>query len=183
LAGEEGDALEAAGVFGGPGADVGVVFEEVVDETALVGVHGVELDGLTGGLDFGGGLADAVEEALGFALTEVFDVETDAGGVGVFLAEEFVDEVLEVLETLAFAADQGFGLVHADVEGGPAGVVGDVDGDAVAEVAEHDVEDFMGTVGGIHSKKLGADGRGIAVGGREDVARAAPVAGALFWKV
>jgi hypothetical protein len=109
LAGEEGDALEASGVFGGPGADGGVVFEEVVDEAALVGVHGVELDGLTGGGNLGGDLPDAIEEALDFVVTEVFDIDPDAGSFGEFLAEEFVHEVLEIVQPLA---DAGVDFFH-----------------------------------------------------------------------
>jgi hypothetical protein len=160
LAGEKGDAFESSGVFGGPGADGGIVFEEVVDEAALVGVHGVELDGLAGGGDLGGDLPDAIEEALDFVVTEVFDIDADAGGFGEFLAEEFVHEVLEIVQPLAFSSNQGFGLVHPDVEGGTGGVFIHLDGDAVAEVAEHDIENFIGTVGGIHGKKgLRAEGR------------------------
>jgi hypothetical protein len=160
LAGEEGDAFETSRVLGRPGTDDGVVLEEIVHEAALVGVHGVEFDGLAGGLDLGGDAADAIEETLDFVVTEVFHIDPDAGGVREFLAEEFVDEVLEVVEALPFASDQGFRLVHADVEGGTGRVFVHLDGDAVAEVAEHDIENFIGTVGGIHGKKgLRAEGR------------------------
>lgn len=148
---EEGDALETAGVLWGPGADFGIVHEEVVDEAALVGIHGVELKGLAGGADLLGEEADAVKEALGFAAAEVFHVEADARGLRVLLAKELIEEVLEVVEALSLGADEGLGLGHADVEGRPGGVFGELDGSAEAEVAEHGIENFLGAVGGIHS--------------------------------
>jgi hypothetical protein len=83
-------------------------------------------------------------------MAEVFHIEPDPGGLREFLAEEFIDEVLEVVEALPFAANQGFGLFHADVEGGTGRIFIHLDGHAVAEVAEHDVEDFVGAMGGIH---------------------------------
>ena len=49
---QDGDALHAAVVLRGPGLDVRVVLEEIVNEPALVAVHRVELHGLTGSADF-----------------------------------------------------------------------------------------------------------------------------------
>jgi hypothetical protein len=151
---QEGDSFEAAGVFRGPGTDVRVVLEEIVDEAAFVGIHGVQFDRLAGGLYFGGHFPDAVEEAFNFILPEIFHIEAHAGGVGEFLAEQFVDEVLEVVEAFALPADEGFRFFHADVEGRSGGIFIHFDSHAVTEVAEHDLEDFTGAVGGIHG--LGA---------------------------
>lgn len=81
----------------------------MVDEAALVAVHGFQLPWLAGGADFVGGFPDVCEEEFVLLAAVVIDVDADARGVGDFLPQQFIDEVLEVFEAGALASDEMVG--------------------------------------------------------------------------
>ena len=98
------------GFFGGAfdfhagGFDAGVVFEGIVNDAAVKGAHGFQFDDVTPAADFlGGNLGFLDKGVAGFGAVAA-DVDQDLGVVLVLLEKDSVDEVLEVGEGLALAA-------------------------------------------------------------------------------
>ena len=72
--------------------------------------------------------------------------------------QQFVHEMLDVIEALAFFAGEGeggFGVGHADLEAGDFAAVINGDLRGITEVTEHDFENFPGVVDGIHDRVAG----------------------------
>ena len=146
----EGDAFETGGAVLADAHDFAVVDEYVVNETAVVAVHGVEHDGFAGGADTEGHLLDVVDEVVFADGAVVFDINADAGCAGHVADEDAVYEVLDVVEDLAPVTDEGIGVLGEDLEGRDFGGFELFDLDGEAQVAEHRVEDFARVFDGGH---------------------------------
>ena len=138
------DALEAGVVGGAPGAEVGVVFEEVVDDAAVVGIEREGLHRAACGSDDAGELLGFFHKGVVAHGAVVLDVDEDAWAGWGLRGKDAVDEVLEVFHHFLAASDEAFGFVGEDLEHGRALVIFQFDGRNEAEIPEDGVEDFSG---------------------------------------
>lgn len=74
----EGDALEAGRAVFADAHDFAVIDKDVVNQAAIVTVHGVEHDGFAGGADAEGHLLDVIDEVVFADRAIVFDIDADA---------------------------------------------------------------------------------------------------------
>ena len=91
LLGRQRDPFEPGVVGRTPGRNSGMVLEMVVDEEALVGVHGFQLHGAPGCDDPRGDFLGFFDEAVVPGGAVVVDVKVDAGGARIVLEEDPVD--------------------------------------------------------------------------------------------
>ena len=140
------------------GADAGEGLQGEMDDAAFAGVHGIELEGLLGGLNaFGGGAShhfkffDA-EGAVAGAVEEDFVLE------GRFEAESAMGEMFDGLEKFGAAFEEEFGVAAGKFgEDFGAAVVG---GGAFGERADGGLQgEFAGGDGVIEEFLQGGDGR------------------------
>ena len=96
------------------GLDVGVVLEGLVDDAPVVGVHGLELDDVAPATDLLGSLLGALDELLAGLAAVAPDVEHDARGGFVSAVDDAVEEVLEVAQGRALAADEAAGVAVSE---------------------------------------------------------------------
>ena len=134
----------SGGAFLALGGDVDVVGEGLVDEASVVGVHGVESDGLAGAADVVGEFADMADEVLLFLLAIALDIDDDVEGAFLIAVEDAVEEVLEVFEGVAVATDQATGFAGADVEDVTTGGFHLFDLEDQTKMAEHEFENLLG---------------------------------------
>ncbi|MCU0752267.1 MAG: hypothetical protein MUC40_04415 [Akkermansiaceae bacterium] len=122
------------------GFDLRIVDEQVVHHAAVVGIERAELVGLAGFLDACGDFADLLRHLVLADGAEMLAVHLDALRFGKLPPQDAVHEVLNVIEPVAIAADDGFAVRRLDLEARP--VVGflHLDGGRQAELAEHGVE-------------------------------------------
>ena len=146
----ESDAFEAGGSIFADADDFRVIDEDVVNEAAVVAVHGVERDGLAGGAHALGHLLDMLDEVVFANGAVVFDIDANAGGTGHVADEDAVHEVLDVLKNFTAASDQCIGIFGEDLKGEAFGSVMLFDLDGEAQVAQHRVENFASVFDGGH---------------------------------
>ena len=125
--------------------DVGIFLERLVNDAAIVGVHGFEFDDIAPAPDFFGAFLGAFDEEFAGLAAITADIEDDARGGFVTAMDDAVEEVLEVTESGALAADEaawviGFHIQHE--------LVFDFDlldlGVVEAQEVEHADEGFLG---------------------------------------
>lgn len=140
------------------GADAGEGLQGEMDDAAFAGVHGIEFEGLLGGLHaFGGGASHHFEffDAEG-AVTGT--VEKDFVLEGRFQAESAVGEMFDGLEEFGAAFEEEFGVAAGKFgEDFSAAVIGS---GAFGEGADGGLQgEFAGADGVIEEFLQGGDGR------------------------
>ena len=121
--------------------------DDVMADLALEGVHGVELDGLTGGAHAGDSLARDVPQLFLALGAEAGNVEHEARALAGLGLDGQAGQFLERVQDLAILADEALeslGIVGDDLDG--CATVLDVDLDVAVKVS--DVEQFFQVVGG-----------------------------------
>ena len=113
-------------------------------DAPVVAVHGIELEGLSGGADAIGCLLGVLDEFILAHGAVVLDVHADAGCVFDVADEDAIDEVLDVLEDFSATADEGVSVFGEDLKRGAFGSLAVFDRDGKSEVSQHGVEDAAG---------------------------------------
>ena len=102
--------------FDAVGLDVGVVFKGVVDDAAVEGAQRLEFDDVAPATDFFGGVFGFLNKGFAGLGAVAADVEHDFGRGLVLLKEDAIQNVLQVAECLALAANEAAGVIGLDVE-------------------------------------------------------------------
>ena len=92
-----------------------MVGEMIVDQSAVIGIEGWHLGGLSTVNDSLGQMFGFFEEILFLDLAVMINIHPDAGGVPVLGLHDSVDQVLDVVKTLAMAADQEIRFAGQDL--------------------------------------------------------------------
>ena len=131
------------------GLDIRIVLKGVVDDAAVVGVHRLELDDVAPAANLLGGLLGLLGQLVLFVEAVAGDVDLHLLGVLVTLKEQAVEDVLQVKQCLALAADKPPGIVGClQVEHLAAVLLLFLDGDVEAEVLQDGVEQRLGVLCG-----------------------------------
>jgi len=155
---KEDDLLVGSLDLHGMGLDVGIVLEGLVDDAAVVGVHGLELDDVAPAPDLLGALAGALDELLAGLASIAPDVEDDAGRGVVAAMDDAVEEVLQVAKRCTLPADEAAWVVRLDVEHELALEVdlldlGVVEAEALEHLEEHLLRgEHVGVSFGVHGE-------------------------------
>ncbi len=110
------DLLEARGAFFALGGDFRILGEGLVDKTAVEGIHRRQHERLAGAAHLVGEFADAAEKILLLLLAIAFDIDDDIGRALLAAVQNAVEQILQILQHLAVAADQPAGFARVDVE-------------------------------------------------------------------
>jgi len=102
--------------FDAVGFDGGIVFEGVMDDAAVEGVHGLEFDYIAPAPHFFGCFLGFAHDGITVLGAVAADIDSDFRAGRVLLVEEPVEEILEIGEGLALAADEPPGILGFDVE-------------------------------------------------------------------
>ena len=123
------------------GFDQRIVHKDVVDHAPVVGVERAHFEGLPGSLHPLGDLPDLLGHLVLADGPEMFAIHLDALRFGLVPPQDAVDEILDVVQALAVAADDGLALRRVDLQ--TRAVVGFLgfDGHRNGEMAEHRVKD------------------------------------------
>jgi hypothetical protein len=88
------------------GSDLRVIDEDIVDHAPVVGIERAEFEGFTGNLHPLGDGADFLPELIFLDGTEMGAIHFDTFCLGVMAAEDAIDEVLEVIQAVAFLTNE-----------------------------------------------------------------------------
>jgi cytochrome c5 len=112
----EGDPLHAGVILRARCLDVGIVFERVVDDPAVVGIEEVGLDRASGRADGLSEVPDFFDEGVVAHRAVVLDIHDDPCGRRIPRGKDPVHEVLKIVHHDVLASDQPLGLVGEDLQ-------------------------------------------------------------------
>ena len=124
------------------GNDLWVTDENIVHQASIVGVERPDLEGFAGGFHALGHPGDLRFQAVFLDGSEVFAVHLDPLGIGEMSADDAVDEVLEVVESVSFVPNDGLALTGMDLKAWPVRSLLELDRSREPEVPEHGIENL-----------------------------------------
>src|SRR6266496_1344269 len=141
LAFNERDLLDARGIGGAPGRNIGIVFEGVVNKTPFVGIHRLELKRTAGDAHTLRQFPYPLDDAVFAHGAVMFAIDDYLFSILVPGLQQPVKQKLDGLECLAIASDQASALLGINLQRRVAAFIpGFLDLDNETEITEHGIE-------------------------------------------
>jgi hypothetical protein len=117
LAFQERDLFDPRGIGRTPGRDIGVVFEGVVNDAPLIGVHRLELQRAPGDAYSLSQLANALHDSIFAHGTIMLAINNDLLGIFVFRLQQPVEKKLNGVEHFSVTANQTPAFLGVNLQG------------------------------------------------------------------
>lgn len=154
LSQHESDAFDPGGIGRTPSQYFGMIGKMVVNRPPLVGIHWRQCLGLAGSDDRCRHLVRLFQEPMLSGGSVVVNIDSNPGGFRQAGLHDAVEQILQVVEALPSVPDEGLGFFRENLQALQTALFIDLHPDDKSKVAQHGIEDFLGSFDRFHSEVL-----------------------------